>query len=305
VVCHLLMEPSLTALRVLRAIAEVGSFSAAATTLGYTQSAVSRQVAALERESGQTLFERGPGGARLTANGLILLRHARVVLDEIAAAQRELDGVEPDLQVVRVGAFISAGAVLLPRALRVLRDLRPDVRVTTREGTTPALVRAVRAGTLDLAVISARPPYRPPDDELPALATTTIHETGLVIAAPVHGRFAGRTAVGVDELDDVDWIASPSTSGEPLMGVWPGLAGRPRIVHTARDWLTKLQLVAAGCGLTTISPILADVLPDGVQLIRVHGGPDERRRALVVRMPGRAASAIAAVIDALHGEYVG
>lgn len=302
-VFQLVMEPSLTALRVLRAVAELGSFSAAATALGYTQSAVSRQVAALEREAGRTVFDRGPGGARLTADGLILLRHARVVLDEMAAAQRELDGVEPDVHVVRVGAFISAGVVMLPRALRLLRDQRPDIRVTTREGTTPALVRAVRAGTLDLAVISARPPYRPPDDELPALTTKTIHETGLVLAAPAYGRFAGRTAVGVAELDDVDWIASPSTGGETLMGVWPGLAGRPRIVHTARDWLTKLHLVAAGCGLTTISPHLADVLPDGVQLLRVQGGPDELRRTLVARMPGRAGSAITAVIAALHDGY--
>jgi DNA-binding transcriptional LysR family regulator len=299
------MEPSLTGLRVLRAIAELGSFTAAAAELGYTQSAVSRQIAALERESGATLFDRRPGGARLTKNGLILLRHARVVLDEIDLAQRELEGVEPHVHEVRLGVFISAGAVVLPRALRALRTKRPDIRVTTREGTTPALVRALRAGTLDLALISSRPPYRPPDAELPALVTKTIDETGLAVAAPAYGRFAGRTVVDVDELDDVDWIASPSTGAEPLFGVWPGLAGRPRIAHTARDWMTKLQLVAAGCGLTTVPPSLADVLPEGVQLIHVQGGPEERRRALVARLPGRPNPSIVAVVDALGGGFTG
>src|ERR1700760_5109385 len=137
------MDPSLTGLRVLRAVAERGSFTAAAAGLGYTQSAVSRQVASLEREAGSALFDRRSDGGRLTKSGLILLRHARAILDEIAAAENELDGTLPDVHDVRVGAFISAGAVLLPRALRLLRDRRPDIRVTTREGTTPALVRAL------------------------------------------------------------------------------------------------------------------------------------------------------------------
>jgi DNA-binding transcriptional LysR family regulator len=299
------MEPSLTGLRVLRAVAERGTFTAAATELGYTQSAISRQVATLERETGAALFERLPAGVRLTRSGLILLRHARVVLDEIAAAEAELDGASPDVLEVRVGAFISAGAVLLPRALRALLDRRHDIRISTREGTTPALIRALRAGTVDLAVISSRPPYRAPDAESPAVVTERIGESSLVLAVPALGRFAGRDAVGVDELDGVDWIASPSTSGEPLMGVWPGLAGRPRIAHTARDWLTKLQLVAAGCGLTTVSPNLAEVLPAGVSLVRVEGVPEERRQILVARLPGRTPSTIGVVIDAFRGAYVG
>jgi DNA-binding transcriptional LysR family regulator len=294
------MEPSLTGLRVLRAIADRGSFTAAARDLGYTQSAVSRQVAALEREAGSQLFERA-GGVRLTNEGLIMLRHARVILDEIASAQRELEGEEARIEQVRLGVYVSAGACLLPRTLQRLRDTRQDIRVVTREGTTPALVRALRAGTLDLAVISSRPPYRPPDNELPALVTAVLDESILAIAAPATGRFAGRAEVTTAELEGVDWIASPSSGGESLLGVWPGLAGRPRVAHTARDWLTKLQLVAAGCGLTTVPLSLSPVLPEGVRLIHVADAtPAERRRALIARPPGRPGAAVAAVIDALR-----
>ena len=126
------MTTSLATLRAQRSVAELGSFSTAAVAMRYMQSAVSRQVAALERNQTE-LFERGPAGARLTADGVILLRHAQVVLDAIAAAQRELDAAEPDVCVVRVGAFISAGAVLLPPgALKGLRDQRPDIRLITR-----------------------------------------------------------------------------------------------------------------------------------------------------------------------------
>jgi DNA-binding transcriptional LysR family regulator len=295
------MEPSLTGLRVLRAVADRGSFTAAARDLGYTQSAVSRQVANLERQAGSSLFER-TGGVRLTREGLVMLRHARVILNEIDSAERELEGEDAGVEEVLLGAYVSAGAVLMPRTLVVLRELRPDIRVITREGTTPALVRALRAGTIDLAVIASRPPYRPPDDELPALVTVVLDETTLAVAAPATGGFAGRTVVTTAELDGADWIASPSVGGESLLGVWPGLAGRPRVVHTARDWLTKLQLVAAGFGLTTVPPRLSSVLPDGVQILRVEDAtPAERRRSLIARLPGRPRPAVAAVIDVLRG----
>lgn len=297
------MEPSLVGLRVLCAIAEHGSFTAAAESLGYTQSAVSRQVAALERETGAVLFDRGPSGVRLTGAGLVLLRHARVVVDEIASARAELDGAPTLGSGVRVGAFASAGAVLLPRAVRILRDRRPDIRITTREGTTPALVRALRAGTLDLAVISSRPPHRAPDSELPALTIERLGESGLVLAVSAHGRFAGRDEVSVEELDGIDWISGPMTRGEPLMGVWPGLAGRPRVAHSARDWLTKLQLVAKDCGVTTVAPQLAGVLPDGVRLVRVEGAAPEHRRISVARLPGRPTAAMTAVAETLRASY--
>ena len=246
------------------------------------------------------LFDRA-AGVRLTTQGLVLLRHARVILDEIATAERELAGEDTDVHEVRLGAYISAGAVLLPRTLQTLRDLRPDIRVITREGTTPALVRALRAGTIELAVVASRPPHRPLDSESPALVTVVIDETALAIAAPATGRFAGRTVVATEELDGVDWIASPSVGGESLLGVWPGLAGRPRVAHVARDWLTKLQLVAAGCGLTTVPPNMSAVLPDGVRILHVEDPtPAERRRALIARLPGRPTAAVAAVIDALR-----
>jgi DNA-binding transcriptional LysR family regulator len=295
------MDPSLTGLRVLRAIAERGTFTAAAAELGYTQPAVSRQVAALEREAGTRLFERRPGGVRLTSAGLTLLRHARVVLDEIAAAERELSGAVPARPLVRLGVYISAGVDLLPRALATLRRGHPQIRVTSREGTTPALVRALRAGTLDLAVVTSRPPYPALDTELPWLTTTVLAEVGLLIAVAESGPFAAHESVTVEELADVDWIASPFTGSERLLGVWPGLAGRPHIAHSARDWLTKLQLVKAGCGVTTVPASLAATMPAGVRLIRVEGTPPELRRMIVARMPGNPLPSIVQVIQTLRG----
>lgn len=297
------MDLSPAGLRVLAEVAERGSFTAAAAALGYTQSGISRQAAALEREAGKPLFERHRTGVHLTPAGLTLLRHARVVLDALEAARRDLD--DRDLvQRVRLGSLISAGAVLVPTALAALRRTHPALEVSTREGTTPALVRAIRAGSLDLAVITSRPPHRPPDTELPRLIVEQLGEVELLVAAPATGRFAGRTTVTVDELVDAPWIASPATT-EPLLGVWPGLPGRPHIAHRARDWLAKLALVAAGCGVTTVPSGLFPALPPEVITLRVVTGSHARaatelRRLSLVRTPAPLTPPNEAVIEALR-----
>ncbi|MEV6719524.1 LysR family transcriptional regulator [Streptomyces xanthochromogenes] len=290
------MDISSTGLRVLRQIAESGSFTAAAARLGYTQSAISRQAAALERSVGTTLFERRPDGVQLTPSGLTLLRHAHTVLASLAAAERELTGTVPQTELVRLGAVLSAGAAILPAALAAVGS---QITVTTREGTTPTLIRALRAGSLDLAVLTSRPPHRPFDGDSPRLHVETVADTELVVAVSSTGEFAGRTTVHVDELVDAAWIATPSSSSEALLGVWPGLPGRPRVIHSARDWLTKLHLVAGGFGLTTVPSRLSPVLPPGVSLLHVDGAPPEIRRVLIARLPGHPTPAITAVTRAI------
>ncbi|MFI1073455.1 LysR family transcriptional regulator [Streptomyces puniciscabiei] len=293
------MDFSSTALRVLRQVAESGSFTAAASQLGYTQSAVSRQAAALERSAGTALFERRFDGVRLTPAGLTLLRHARSILDSVAAAEDELTGAAAHAEPVRLGMFPSAGAVILPGVLTRLAKNSPHITVTTREAGTPALLRALRAGTIDIAVLTSRPPHRPSDGESPRLRIETVEDTELLVGAPSTGRFAGRTTVHVDELVDAPWIAAPSSSAEPMLGVWPGLPGRPRIVHTTRDWLTKLQLVSGGFGVTTVPSRMSPVLPPGVSLLRVDGAPPEVRRILLARLPGRPVPGVSAVTRAI------
>jgi DNA-binding transcriptional LysR family regulator len=294
------MDISSTGLRVLRQIAESGSFTAAAARLGYTQSAVSRQAATLEHSAGTTLFERRPDGVRLTPAGLTLLRHAHTILASLTAAERELTaGSLPQTELVRLGAVPSAGSAILPAALAHLAKADPQITVTTREGTTPSLIRALRAGSLDLAVLTSRPPHRPFDSELPRLNLQTVADTELVVAVSSTGQFAGRTTVHVDELADAAWIAAPPSNSGPLLGVWPGLPGRPRVLHSARDWLTKLQLVAGGFGVTTVPSGLSTMLLPGVNLLRVDGTPPEIRRVHVARLNGHPTPAITAATHAI------
>ncbi|TDV47781.1 DNA-binding transcriptional LysR family regulator [Actinophytocola oryzae] len=264
------MDMSITGLRVFREAAERGTLTAAAEALGYTQSAVSRQIAALEHAAGATLLERRRDGVRLTAAGHVVLRRAVTVLTELDAVVRELRGQPDEGGTVRLGWFASAGAVLVPRALAALRRTHPAITVVGREGSTPALVRALRAGTLDLAVLAAAPPFRPFDTTSPPLRTSTLAERNLCVAVPPGHPLATAPSVSVEDLRGRQWVASPA-AGE--MGVWPGLDERPFVTHTARDWLAKLNLVAAGAGLTTVPAALATVVPPGVTVRQVDGEP--------------------------------
>jgi DNA-binding transcriptional LysR family regulator len=285
-----------TGLRVLREVAQSGSFTAAARALGYTQSAISRQVAGLEAVAGRALFERRRDGVALTPAGARLLARAVRVLDELDAALR--DTAEPDAGAgpVRLGAFATAAAGLLPGALA---SLPQELVVTVREGTTPALTRGVRAGTLDLAVLAQTPPFRPPDAEAPALDLTTLAERELVVGVGVRHPFARRRAVEVGELTGQVWVASRSDAVDPLLGVWPGLAERPDVRYVVRDWWAKLQLVAAGLAITTLAPVAFGVLPDGVRAVAVRGEPQELRRVVLARLPGPLDLRAGAVADAL------
>jgi DNA-binding transcriptional LysR family regulator len=286
-----------TGLRVLREVSQWGSFTAAARALGYTQSAVSRQVAALETAAGRQLFARRRDGVVLTAAGTRLLARAIRILDEMDAAAEELADRPVTAGVVRVGAFPTAVAALLPG---VLSCLPRGLVVSVREGSSSTLTRSLRAGTLDLAVLAQAPPFRPLDAETPALRLVTLAERELLLCVGPAHPFAGRDAVEVDELVGQTWVAGRSDTGEALPGVWPGLPERPDIRYVVRDWWAKLQLVAAGLAITTIPPVALHLLPRELRVVAVRGEPQETRRLVLGHRPGPLTDAATVVADAFR-----
>ncbi|GIE81680.1 LysR family transcriptional regulator [Actinoplanes philippinensis] len=290
-------ELSPSGLRVLREVAQRGSFTAAARALGYTQSAVSRQVMVLEKAAGRALFERRRDGVTLTVAGARLLPRAIRILDELDAAAGELTGDPVASGAVRLGAFPTATAALIPG---VLRALPGDVVVSVREGSTPTLVRSLRAGTLDLAVLAHVPPFRPLDAETPALPLVTLAERELLVCIGAGHPFAARDAVEADELVGQVWVAGRSDTGEALPGVWPGLPGRPDVRYVVRDWWSKLRLVAAGLAVTTMPAVAVDLLPDDVRTVAVRGAAREMRRLVLAHRPGPLSDAARYVADVLR-----
>src|SRR5947208_10757972 len=145
-------------MRVLKEVAAQRSFSAAAEKLGYTQSAVSQQIAGLEREAGSILIERNPRGIRLTDAGEALVRHADKILARLAEAEAELEAIA-GLRGgrLRLASFPTAGATLVPRAIAEFSERHPAVELSLAEGEPDESLPRLRAGELDLVLVDDSP----------------------------------------------------------------------------------------------------------------------------------------------------
>jgi DNA-binding transcriptional LysR family regulator len=264
-------------------VARRGSITAAADALRYTQSAVSRKIAALEDEVGAPLFQRLPRrGVRLTDAGSALLPHAEAVLGRLDAARREVAALaELGAGQLRVGAFPTANAELVPRALSAFRAQHPKVSPLLVEGTSPRQLDRLDRGDLHLAVVSS-------DVRLPLTARraelTHLLDEPMLVALPRAHRLATRRALRLSELAAESWIAGDETVQDPLRTLAPDLAQRGRIEFVAREWTAKQGLVAAGFGLTLVPALAAGTVRRGVALVALHGD-DAPARAVYVATP--------------------
>jgi Transcriptional regulator len=292
-------ELSLTGLRILREVASRGSFTAAAESLGYTQSAVSRQVAGLETAAGTQLFERAARGVRLTDAGGALLRRAGTVLDEVDAAQRELEGMsELASGRLRVGAFPTAVAALLPRTLRAFRERHPGVDASLREGSTSSQIRRLIAGSADVAVIGVLPQRRAPRDR--RITLEHLIDDPLLLAVGLDHPLARRRTVNLDDLVTERWIAGSAKADDPMLGAWQWAEWQPKVELIAKEWTAKLGLVAAGLGVTLVPGLAADGVRPDVALIRIRSERPASRTVLLARRATGEPPLARAFVDLLH-----
>lgn len=284
-------------LRVVREIALTGSFTAAARLLGYSQPAISRQVAAMETAAGYPLFIREGRGVRLSPAGVVVVEHAGRILAGVEALQQDLAALDDRLAGrIKLGAFPSATAVLVPRALVRLRAEHPGLEVALAEGPTPTLLRQLRARRLAVAVIGVGAGL--PDYDLSGLEQEIVFAGGLCVAVPADHRLAGTDVVPVTELAGETWIAGAGTAGDPQFRAWPTLTD-PIIGHVVRGWPARLGLVAAGLGVCLVPEVAALSLPADVVPIDVDDPGWLGRMTVAVTPPGPSAEA-AALVTALH-----
>ena len=295
-------ELTVTALRVVHAVVGTGSFTATADLLGYTQSAVSRQVAAAESAAGVPLFVRGARGVVPTAAGALVARRAATVLSELDAVGKDLAGLADRLggRVV-LGAFPTAMWALAPRAVAAVRRQHPGLTVDLQEASTPAQLRQLRAGRIDVAVIGL-------GADLPAYDLAGLHRSHLLdghslVAVSQGHRFAGRAQVSVTELAEEEWIIGKGLRGDPQFGAWPTLL-TPKVAYAARDWHARLGLVSAGLGITTLPEIAAVALPADLATVRVDDPAWFGRAAFAVTRAERAAG-VDVVVAALRDVAAG
>ncbi|WP_433539776.1 LysR family transcriptional regulator [Streptosporangium sandarakinum] len=296
------------ALRLLDAVAATGSFTAAAARLNYTQSAVSRRIAALEARAGGPLFDRLARGVRLTPAGQALHHHARVVLNRLARAEEELAGIHGGHRgTLRVGAFATANVALVPGALRAFADRFPDVALTPVEGPSGGLLRRMREGELDVAVVSDYPAGLPYDEDV---ELAELMEEELLVALPRGHRLAegaggaGGEVVDLRELREETWIEAPSPGGTTMLAQACARAGfAPRATVRIAEWTGKFGYVAAGLGITLVPALAAPAVPAGL-VLRSLGGSAPRRTVSTAlpRTPLPAARALVRLLAEAAGQ---
>ncbi|MEU6724405.1 LysR family transcriptional regulator [Nonomuraea wenchangensis] len=264
------------ALRLLDEVARSGSFTAAAELLGYTQSAVSRRVAVLERAAGGPLFERLPRGVRLTPAGAALHRHAVAVLDRLERAGEELAALHAGRGgTLRLGAFATANVDLVPGTLRRFAARRPDVELRLVEGLTTKLLERLRAGALDAAVISDYPAGLPAAD---AGRLVPLREDRLLVALPAGHRLAAEAEVDLRDLAGETWIeAAPRGQPTLLLAACAAAGFAPRGGLRVAEWTGKFGFVAAGLGVTLVPELAARAVPAGLVLRPLLGQAPARR----------------------------
>ncbi|MGW4894360.1 LysR family transcriptional regulator [Kitasatospora sp. NPDC004240] len=264
-------------LEVFRTAAQLGSFTAAGERLGYTQSAISRQISGLEAELGAVLFDRLARGVRLTEHGRALLPHAEALLDRLDGTRRELAAVTGlGAGRLRVGAFDSANAALVPGALAGFRAAHPGVAISLTEGLSAELLDRLREGVIDLALVVGYP-EQPFDTEEFDLAT--LAEDPVLVALPKDHPLASGRPLRLAELAGEDWIAASRRTDSTLLAACVAGGFRPRVEYTVAGWTAKLGLVSAGLGVTLIPSLAARAARPDIALVPLH--PEETPVRLV------------------------
>jgi DNA-binding transcriptional LysR family regulator len=287
-------------LRVLRAVASTGSFSAAGRELGCTQPAVSQQMKALEASVGTPLLVRTGREMRLTQAGEALVRHAAGIIAGLTAAEEEVAAIA-GLRAgrVRLVSFPSGSSTLVPTALAALRAAHPGTRVFLEEAEPPKSVELLREGDCDVA-LAFRYEGAAGAEEWDDLVVRPLLTDRLVALVPEGHRLA-RTAgaVAIGELARESWIAGCPRCRGQLVEVCEGAGFSPRIDFATDDYPAVVGLVGAGLGVAVLPQLAVEsVRPRGVRTVTLE--PAVRREIVALTLPHLAqVPAVTATLDEL------
>lgn len=274
-----------------REVAHQRSFSHAAKALALSQPAVSQQMRALEQALGTKLLVRGRAGTVPTPAGELLLAHADALAARLELADTQMDALAvADRRALRLGAFPSALATIVPTAVAALRAQEPDLEATAEEGTLAELVQAVQAGRLHAAVCfqDAAVPRREHD----GLERIDLAEEQMVALLPADHRLAGEREIALRELAREPWMA-PSPDGI-VVNACRAAGFDPRLVMLTRDPLAARAIAAAGLAVSLTPRLLERVQLPGIALPALR--EPAPRRALYAVLPAEGAHPLTAAL---------
>jgi molybdate transport repressor ModE-like protein len=294
-------------MRILKEVADRGSFSAAAEALSYTQSAVSQQIAALEREAGTQLVTRGSRGIRLTEAGEALVRHADAILTRLADAEAELEAMA-GLRGgrLRLAAFPTVGSTLMPLAIATFRKLHPDVELTVRQLEPEDSIPLLKRGELDIALTID--PATPREDH-DGIEAVFLLDDPMYAALPVDHPLARKAKLRLKDLAEEAWIGTTDSCscGELVRGHCIRAGFEPQITFESDDYLAIQGLVAAGVGVAMIPTLALTTLRDDI-VVRDLGSEAPVRKISAATLPGAqrspAARAMIEVLAKVSADYI-
>jgi DNA-binding transcriptional LysR family regulator len=288
-------------MRVLREVATQGSFSAAAEALSYTQSAVSQQIAALEREAGTKLVERSARGIRLTDAGEALVRHTESVLANLAEAEAELEalaGVRGGR--VRLASFPSAGSAIVPQAIANFRGRHPAVELRMIEAEPEESLPQLRSGELEIALT-----YTPSllnNEGLAGFDVEDLLEDPFYVVLPKGHPLAGRPKVRLKDLASEPWIngtgACPCSF--QVARACNNAGFDPHVAFESDDFATVQGLVAAGVGVALIPDLGFATVRDDIEICEIAPSDAMARRVQAATLPGYRSPATEAMLEVLR-----
>jgi len=291
-------------LRVFREVARLGSLSAAAESLTYTQPAVSQQMAALERRAGMPLLDRSTRGVRLTDAGEALLRHAEAILAEQALAERELEAIA-GLRGgrVRMASFPSAAAALVPAAVSTFIARYPEVELSVLEAEPEESVPMLRAGELEAAIVATTPDQ--PEDFGELYEGIDLHhllDEPRCAVLPADHRLAHRGRLRLEDLAGEIWIElgrSPTRRGRVYLAPGDADDGHPRIGFRSDDFNVVQGMVAAGAGIAVVPELALTTLRPDVTVHTLVGSAPKRTIAAATLAGVHRSPATAALLELL------
>jgi DNA-binding transcriptional LysR family regulator len=287
-------------MRVLREVALRGSFSAAAESLSFTQSAVSQQIAALEREAGAVLVERSARGVRLTEAGEAVVRHADGILCRLAEAESELEAIA-GLRGgrLRLAAFESAAATIMPVAIASFAKAHPGVELSMSLEEPEAAVAALRAGDIDLAVTFGA--GKQEDRVGEAVQHHHLLEDPMYLVLPSGHPLARKRGVRLADLAGEPWIggAPDCECNRMISQACMRFGFDPRIAFETDDYAAVQGFVAAGVGVSLIAELGLRTIRDDI-VVRPLGRDTPVRQIYATALTGYRSPATIAMIEVLR-----
>lgn len=287
-------------LRILREVAQQGSFSAAADALYLSQSAVSQQIATLEKEVGMTLLDRTRDGPKLTDAGRVLFSHAEAAIARLNEAERELAAIAGlEGGELRLASFPSASATVLTEAVSVFHRRYPKVRLSVTDAEPEESLPRIRGGELDLALTFDY--LSVPSTEERDLDRTLVMTESMYVALPGDHELAALDVVPLAALADSEWLCGtrPSSCGDAVVRACRDAGFEPHIGFESDDYHVMQGFVSAGLGVTLLPDLALPTLRTGLVVRATDPPAPERRVWAATRSKGARSPATEAMLASL------